>query len=43
MESDRKRYAPFQGGHMPLNIQDVMREMLDWFDRFLGPVNAVPH
>jgi serine/threonine protein kinase len=22
-------------------IHDVMREMLDWFDRFLGPVTAV--
>ena len=21
----------------------LMREMRDWFDRFLGPVNAVPH
>ena len=36
-------HAQFEGGHMPLDIHDVMREMLDWFDRFLGPVNAVPH
>jgi hypothetical protein len=41
--SDRKKHAQFEGGHMPLDIHDVMREMLDWFDRFLGPVNAVPH
>ena len=35
---DQKRHALFEGGHMPTQIHDVMREMLDWFDRFLGPV-----
>lgn len=41
VDADRKRHALFAGGHMPLDIHDVMREILDWFDRFLGPVNAV--
>ena len=26
---------------MPHQIHDVMREILDWFDRFLGPVKTV--
>lgn len=38
---DRKRHALFDGGHMPNQIHDVMREILDWFDRFLGPVKSV--
>ncbi len=37
---DRKRHALFEGGHMPSQIHDVMREILDWFDRFLGAVNT---
>jgi dipeptidyl aminopeptidase/acylaminoacyl peptidase len=38
LPADQKRHALFEGGHMPSDIHDVMREMLDWFDRFLGPV-----
>jgi serine/threonine protein kinase/dienelactone hydrolase len=34
-----KRHVQFDGGHMP-PIQDVMREVLNWFDRYLGPVEA---
>jgi hypothetical protein len=41
VDADRKRHALFTGGHMPLDIHDVMREILDWFDRFLGPVKTV--
>jgi predicted Ser/Thr protein kinase len=37
---DRKRHALFEGGHMPNQIHDVMREILDWFDKFLGPVKT---
>jgi eukaryotic-like serine/threonine-protein kinase len=33
-----KRHKVFSGGHMPYQIHDVIREILDWFDRFLGPV-----
>ncbi len=39
-DAERKHHALFTGGHMPLDIHDVMREILDWFDRFLGPVDA---
>ena len=40
LPAERKRLALFEGGHMPSDIHNVMREMLDWFDRFLGPVTA---
>jgi dienelactone hydrolase len=40
MAPDRKRHALFDGGHVPNQIHDVMREMLDWFDKFLGPVKT---
>ena len=33
--------ALFEGGHMPNQINDVIREILDWFDKFLGPIQAV--
>ncbi|MEO7158427.1 MAG: hypothetical protein ABI039_12740, partial [Vicinamibacterales bacterium] len=39
---DQKRHALFDGGHMPNQIHDVIREILDWFDRFLGPVKNTP-
>jgi hypothetical protein len=42
LPADQKRHALFSGGHMPTQIHDVMREILDWYDRFLGPVNAAP-
>jgi dienelactone hydrolase len=34
---DQKRFALFEGGHIP-RLQDIIREMLDWLDRYLGPV-----
>jgi formylglycine-generating enzyme required for sulfatase activity/dienelactone hydrolase/predicted Ser/Thr protein kinase len=34
---DQKRLALFEGGHIP-RLQDVIREILDWLDRYLGPV-----
>ena len=33
----QKRLALFDGGHLP-RLQDVIREILDWLDRYLGPV-----
>ena len=33
-----KRHAPLEGGHIPTNLNDLIREALDWFDRYLGPV-----
>lgn len=34
---DQKRLALFEGGHIP-RLQDIIREILDWLDRYLGPV-----
>ena len=35
---EHKRHAQLQGGHIPDNLHDLLREALDWFDRYLGPV-----
>jgi formylglycine-generating enzyme required for sulfatase activity/predicted Ser/Thr protein kinase len=37
---DLKRHALFNGGHLPYQTHDIIREILDWFDRFLGPVKT---
>jgi len=34
---DRKRLAVLEGGHLPPRMTDVMREVLAWLDRWLGP------
>ena len=36
--SAQKKHAVFEGGHIPARPQEPIREMLDWFDRYLGPV-----
>ena len=41
LPADRKHHALFDGGHMPNQIHDVIRVILDWYDRFLGPVKSV--
>ncbi len=33
-----KRHAVFPGGHIPTARQEPIKEMLDWLDRYLGPV-----
>ena len=33
-----KRLALLEGGHMPARLEDVIREVLEWLDRHLGPV-----
>ena len=33
-----KRLVLLDGGHVPNSVNDVIRELLDWLDRFLGPV-----
>jgi dienelactone hydrolase len=33
-----KRHAVFEGGHLPPRPQEVYKEILDWLDRYLGPV-----
>jgi dienelactone hydrolase len=35
-----KRLALFDGGHMPAELQPMIREMLDWLDKYLGPVKT---
>jgi formylglycine-generating enzyme required for sulfatase activity/dienelactone hydrolase/predicted Ser/Thr protein kinase len=36
--SREKRHYVFEGGHVPPRWQDVIKETLDWFDKYLGPV-----
>lgn len=36
--SVEKKHAVFEGGHIPAKPQEPIKEMLDWFDRYLGPV-----
>lgn len=33
-----KRHVALEGGHNPEDWQGVVREVLDWLDRYLGPV-----
>ena len=42
VDPEHKRHALFDGGHAPGQFPDVIREILDWFDRYLGPVDPVP-
>jgi pimeloyl-ACP methyl ester carboxylesterase len=36
-----KRYHVYPGGHADyINRQDVIKEALEWLDRYLGPVNV---
>jgi dipeptidyl aminopeptidase/acylaminoacyl peptidase len=36
-ESD-KRHAVLQGGHIPSDRREIVKEVLNWLDRHLGPV-----
>ncbi len=36
--ADNKRHAVLEGGHIPSDRPGMIREVLDWLDRFLGPV-----
>ena len=33
-----KRHARLQGGRIPSDRREIIRETLDWLDRYLGPV-----
>jgi hypothetical protein len=35
---EHKRHVLLEGGHLPYDINAMMREILDWFDHYLGPV-----
>jgi len=36
---EHKRLVVLEGGHIPSN-NNVIREVLDWLDRYLGPVES---
>jgi formylglycine-generating enzyme required for sulfatase activity len=36
--ADRKKHVALDGGHIPSDWHAVIREVLDWYDRWLGPV-----
>lgn len=38
--SDDKRLALLEGGHLPPDRRAIIREVLDWLDRYLGPVTT---
>ena len=35
---EHKRHVLLEGGHLPYDINAMMREILDWFDHYLGAV-----
>jgi dienelactone hydrolase len=35
-----KKHIIFEGGHAPLRIQSLIKDILDWLDRYLGPVRT---
>jgi dienelactone hydrolase len=35
-----KKLAVIEGGHVPPKIQPLIKEILDWLDRYLGPVTT---
>jgi dienelactone hydrolase len=35
---EHKRHVILDGGHIPARQVEVIREALDWFDRYMGPV-----
>jgi dipeptidyl aminopeptidase/acylaminoacyl peptidase len=37
---EHKRYVALDGGHVPTDMRRLIKEVLDWFDRYLGPVHT---
>ena len=35
-----KKHIIFEGGHAPIRIQTLIKDILDWLDRYLGPVRT---
>jgi dienelactone hydrolase len=35
-----KRHALLEGGHLPPTMNEMIREILDWLDKYQGPVQA---
>jgi len=40
--AQNKRHVLFDSGHAPPRMQEVIKEVLDWLDRHLGPVATGP-
>jgi hypothetical protein len=38
--AEHKRLALLDGGHVPASANEVIREVLDWLDLKLGPVDT---
>jgi len=38
--AEDKRHALLEGGHLPPDRRAIIREVLDWLDRYLGPVTT---
>jgi len=38
--AEHKRHAVLEGGHLPPDFHGWMRIVLDWFDKYLGPVRS---
>jgi hypothetical protein len=38
--AEHKEHAVFEGGHIPVRIHEMIKAILDWFDRYLGPVKT---
>ena len=38
--AEHKRLVLLDGGHVPASPNQVIREVLDWLDRYLGPVDS---
>jgi serine/threonine protein kinase len=38
--AEHKRLVLLDGGHVPVSVNDVIREVLDWLDLYLGPVET---
>jgi eukaryotic-like serine/threonine-protein kinase len=36
--AEHKRHVALEGGHVPVDMRGLIREALDWFDKYLGPV-----
>jgi hypothetical protein len=37
---DHKKHVVFEGGHVPSDRRSMIREVLDWYDQYLGPVGT---
>jgi pimeloyl-ACP methyl ester carboxylesterase len=35
---EHKKHVALEGGHVPNDFRGLVREALDWYDKYLGPV-----